>query len=90
MGPLKDSGWGLTRKAEDSSSPLRESRQVGPAPRIYWARRQPLEHLAVLLACHFEHEACPHQSPRHCQVCMTGHLEDLIAHLSGEDDPDAS
>jgi len=85
-----------TRKAEDlppadpHTEAVRESLPVVPAPRIYWARTQPLEHLAVLLACHFEHEACPHQGARHCQVCMAGHLDDVILHLLGERDPYSS
>jgi len=84
-------GLGETRKPgePDPANPDRAvvgSGGVGPPARIYWARRQPADHLAVLLACHFEHEACPHQSARHCQVCMAGHLDDLIAHLTGEAD----
>jgi len=96
MGRVKqsvDSGppEGRARKPEEeASSTLRHSRPVVPAPRIYWARRVHPEELAGRLAVHLSRESCEHVSTRHCGACIWGHLVDVIEHLSGKDDPNAS
>jgi len=91
MGLVKPPGPPRGRKPGESAySTLRHSRPVVPAPRIYWARRVPLEELPFRLAVHLAQESCEHISTRHCPACTFGHLVDVVSHLSGKDDPDAS
>lgn len=62
----------------------RDREAPGGSPRIFWARRQPPNELAHLLAVHLREENCEHAAPAgtgHCALCIEGHLDDLIAHL---------
>jgi len=88
-GPVKRAN-GAMRKPEEhdpanpnaGSTTHRSSGAVGPPARIYWAKQHPVHELARELALHLAEENCEHVSLRHCPLCVKGHLEDLIAHVS--------